>query len=190
MGRQLDRRIAVVCVREPAFFSLRPSAISALQTPRICSRCANFSTPSRRIAEHSVSANVHFAAATIPYQAKRRARRESPRTAEGCHAIGSVMRVSGHRFQTQVTISVPPRARTSTGRLRSRPHRTCSVERVILHWCKIVTPPSKLGGGVCLAISAFSRATPSAREAVERSRSGPTGIPLVAAGGANDIAAF
>ena len=116
----------------------------------------------------------------------------------------SVMRVSSHRFQTKVTISVPlrfsasprssssrkKRARTSTGRLRSRPHRTCSVERVILHWCKIVTPPSKLGGGVCLAISAFSRATPSAREAVERSRSGPTGIPLVAAGGANDIAAF
>jgi hypothetical protein len=61
--------------------------------------------------------------------------------------IDSVVRMSGHRFQTQVTISVPPRcsasprssslgkkcARTSTGRLRSRPHRTCSVERVILH---------------------------------------------------------
>ena len=33
------------------------------------------------------------------------------------------------------------------------------------------------------AISAFSRATLSAREAVERSRSGPTGVLLVAAGG-------
>jgi hypothetical protein len=109
----------------------------------------------------------------------------------------SVMRVSSHRFQTKVTISVPlrfsasprssssrkKRARTSTGRLRSRPHRTCSVERVILHWCKIVTPPSKLGGGVCPAISAFSRATLAAREAVERSRSGPSGTPLVAAAG-------
>jgi hypothetical protein len=57
--------------------------VSALQTPRICSRCANFSTPSRRISQHSVSANVHFAAATIPYQAKRRARREPQRS---CHA--------------------------------------------------------------------------------------------------------
>ena len=33
------------------------------------------------------------------------------------------------------------------------------------------------------AISAFSRATLSAREAVERSPSGPTGTPLVAANG-------
>ena len=94
----------------------------------------------------------------------------------------SVMRVSSHRFQTKVTISVPlrfsasprssssrkKRARTSTGRLRSRPHRTCSVERVILHKCKIVTPPSKLGGGVCPAISAFSRSDDSCLDPSQR----------------------
>jgi prepilin-type N-terminal cleavage/methylation domain-containing protein len=77
--------------------------------------------------------------------------------------IDSVMRVSSHRFQTKVTISVPlrcsarprssslgkKRARTSTGRLRCRPHRTCSVERLIVHYDGDAreTLAAALGGG-------------------------------------------
>ena len=169
---------SLVTVRE--FFYAVAQACSALRVGE-CPLYRRFTAHSRR---YRLKQNAEPA----------ESRRERQRS---CHANRLGVRMSGHRFQTQVTISVPPRcsasprssssrkkrACMSTGRLRSRPHRTCSVGRVILHWCKIVTPPSKLGGGVCPAISAFSRATLSAREAVERSRSGPTGTPLGVANG-------
>ena len=60
----------------------------------------------------------HAPAANVPFTADLQrtgddtlfGKTQSPqRTAEGCHAIGSVMQVSGHRFQAKVTTSIPLR---------------------------------------------------------------------------------